>query len=48
MTPHPRDYYIIEGLFDLAMAQHLRRMDKLQHLVNEIEAELALLDRSQP
>jgi hypothetical protein len=47
MTPHPRDYYPVEGVFEMAMAQHVRRMEKLQHIVNEIETEMVLLEGEQ-
>ena len=43
MAPHGRDYYLIPGLYELAREQHLRRINAICALLEDIEAEILAL-----
>lgn len=44
-APNGRDYYFEPGLMDKALVQHLRRLQVLTDLQDELEAEIGMIDR---
>ena len=48
MGPNGRDYYPVQGLFDQARDQHVRRLEVLKGVYREIAAEVVALSDDEP